>query len=354
MIASIQLPGNLTMVDLEVLQPENVFKYEPSHKLPQSTFIVQVLEGPFTTPKQEEKKSDAPVSAVGKIYLSEEVFRTDVRPDIMARIVRWQRNNAMQGTHKAKTKAEVSGTGKKPYRQKGTGLARQGSLRNPHFRGGGAVFGPSPRDHGHDINKKERRLGLRSALAARLQEGRLVVIDNLHPRTEAEVFQKKDDAGNAVVKSTEVDAEDAETKEAFIKTRQITSYFSSAMDMGDDSVVLVDAEQKETLVRACRNAKQIHYLPQVGLNVYSILRNKYVVITVDALRMLEDRLSETKQRERRYMKRGWTAEDSKRKEQQDLEREAAGNRPLGRIEQRRALFRRSEKMRHEVQDSPSS
>ena len=299
---------------------KQIFPYVKASKLPLSTFYLDVLEGPFTTPKV----ADA-VSPLRKIYLSEEVFRTDVRPDVMARVVRWQRNKAMQGTHKAKTKGEVSGTGKKPWRQKGTGRARQGSLRNPHFRGGGAVFGPSPRDHEHKLNKKERRLGLRSALAARLQEGKLFIVDSLKPKA---VEGAQEDAGEDI----------------FVKTKVMADYVEK---LALKRVVVVDDVQRETLARACRNARHIHYLPQVGLNVYDILRAKEVLLTVNALRILEDRLSETRQRERKYAKRGWTAEDAAAKAKREEEAakakqgDAAASKPaaVSKIEQRRILFR---------------
>lgn len=307
-----------------MLVQRQIFPYVKASKLPLSAFYVDVLEGPFATPK-----SEGSVSPLRKIYLSEEVFRTDVRPDLMARVVRWQRNKAMQGTHKTKTKGEVSGTGKKPWRQKGTGRARQGSLRNPHFRGGGAAFGPAPRDHEHKLNKKERRLGLRSALAARLQEGKLFVVDSLKPKL-AEGEEVK------------------EGEEPFVKTRQIAEYVEK---LSLKHVVLVDDVQRDTLVRACRNARQIHYLPQVGLNVYAILRAKEVMVTVNALRILEDRLSETRQRERRYAKRGWTAEDAAAKAKAEQEKKTEGTvveKKHTKIEQRRILFKFSQQRKKSI------
>src|ERR671924_713400 len=97
---------------------------------------------------------------VGDIELSEEVFGLPVRPDILARVVNWQLAKRRAGTHKTKGISDVSGTTKKPYRQKGTGRARQGSLRSPQFRGGGIVFGPVPRSHAHDLPKKVRKLAM--------------------------------------------------------------------------------------------------------------------------------------------------------------------------------------------------
>src|SRR5438105_9284884 len=103
--------------------------------------------------------------AAGTAELPDEIFAAAPRPDVMARVVHWQLAKRRAGTHKAKGMGEVQGTTKKPYKQKGTGRARQGSLRSPQFRKGGVVHGPVPRDHGYDLPKKVRRLGLISALS---------------------------------------------------------------------------------------------------------------------------------------------------------------------------------------------
>ncbi|MGC8469644.1 MAG: 50S ribosomal protein L4, partial [Acetobacteraceae bacterium] len=112
----------------------------------------------------------------GTVELPAEIFGADPRPDVMARVVHWQLARRRAGTHKAKGMGEVQGTTKKPYRQKGSGQARQGSLRSPQFRTGGVVHGPVPRDHGYDLPKKVRRLGLISALSQKQAEGKLVVL----------------------------------------------------------------------------------------------------------------------------------------------------------------------------------
>src|SRR5690242_16518359 len=116
---------------------------------------------------------------VGDIELSEEVFGLPVRRDILARVVNWQLAKRRAGTHKAKGISDVSGTTKKPYRQKGTGRARQGSLRSPQFRGGGIIFGPVPRSHAHDLPKKVRKLAMRCALSAKQRDGKLIVVDSV-------------------------------------------------------------------------------------------------------------------------------------------------------------------------------
>ena len=116
---------------------------------------------------------------VGSIELADNVFGAEVREDILSRVVNWQLANRRAGTHKTKTIAEVSGTTKKPYKQKGTGNARQGSLRATQFRGGGIVFGPVVRSHAQDLPKKIRQMGMRCALSAKAKNGKLVIVDSL-------------------------------------------------------------------------------------------------------------------------------------------------------------------------------
>src|ERR1700674_4713027 len=114
---------------------------------------------------------------VGDIELADEVFGLPVRNDILARVVNWQLAKRRAGTHKTKGISDISGTTKKPYKQKGTGRARQGSLRSPQFRGGARIFGPVVRSHAYGLNKKIRKLGLKTALSAKQAEGKLVVVD---------------------------------------------------------------------------------------------------------------------------------------------------------------------------------
>src|ERR671938_1168523 len=114
---------------------------------------------------------------LGEIELADEVFGVEVRKDILARMVNWQLAKRRQGTHKTKGISEISGTTKKPYRQKGTGRARQGSLRSPQFRGGAVIFGPVVRSHAFGLQKKVRRLALKTALSAKHADGKLVVLD---------------------------------------------------------------------------------------------------------------------------------------------------------------------------------
>jgi len=193
---------------------------------------------------------------VGDIELSDEVFGLPVRRDILARVVNWQLAKRRAGTHKTKGISDISGTTKKPYKQKGTGRARQGSLRSPQFRGGAVIFGPVVRSHEFDLQKKVRRLGLKTALSAKQAEGKLIVID------EAKIGEAKTKALRA-----RLDA------------------------LGWESVLIIDgAAVDEGFARAARNLPKVDVLPQLGANVYDILRRDTLVLTRDAVQSLEARL----------------------------------------------------------------
>lgn len=193
--------------------------------------------------------------AVGEIELPDAVFGAEPRPDIMARVVHWQLARRRAGTHKTKGMGEVSGTTKKPWKQKGTGRARQGSLRSPQFRKGGVVHGPVVRDHGYDLPKKVRRLGLISALSQKAREGKLVVLDR------------------AVA-----DGRTAELK------RRVAA-------LGWRSALIVDgAAVDEGFRRAARNIPGLDVLPTIGANVYDILRHDVVAVTREGVAGLAQRL----------------------------------------------------------------
>ncbi len=193
---------------------------------------------------------------VGDIELADEVFGLPVRRDILARVVNWQLAKRRAGTHKAKGISEISGTTKKPYKQKGTGRARQGSLRSPQFRGGAVIFGPVVRSHEFALQKKVRRLGLKTALSAKQAEGKLVVID----------AARIDDA----------------------KTKALQAQLNA---LGWGSVLIIDgAAVDEGFARAARNLPKVDVLPQIGANVYDILRRDTLVLTRDAAQQLEARL----------------------------------------------------------------
>ena len=193
---------------------------------------------------------------VGSIDLAEEVFGLPIRRDILARMVHWQLAKRRAGTHKTKGISEVQGTTKKPWRQKGTGRARQGSLRSPQFRGGAVIFGPVVRSHAFDLQKKVRRLALKTALSAKQAEGKLIVLD-------AATLNEP-------------------------KTKQLAERFEK---LGWSSVLIIGgATLDENFARAARNLPQVDVLPQQGANVYDILRRDTLVLTRDAVQHLEARL----------------------------------------------------------------
>ena len=193
----------------------------------------------------------------GEIELPEALFGATPRADIMARVVHWQLAKRRAGTHKAKGMGEVSGTTKKPYRQKGTGNARQGSLRSPQFRKGGVVHGPVVRDHGYSLNKKVRRLGLISALSQKAAEGKLVVLEN-----------------------AALDA-DAKTSAVAAKVKAL----------GWKSVLVVDAAADENFARCIRNLPKVQVLPTIGANVYDILNHEVLAVTRAGVEALKERLA---------------------------------------------------------------
>jgi large subunit ribosomal protein L4 len=191
----------------------------------------------------------------GEVELPEALFGAEPRADIMARVVHWQLARRRAGTHKAKGMGEVSGTTRKPWKQKGTGRARQGSLRSPQFRKGGVVHGPVVRDHGYALPKKVRRLGLISALSQKAREGKLVVLD----------------------------AAAADGKTAALR-RQVAA-------LGWQSALVIDgAELDSGFARAARNIPGLDVLPAIGANVYDILRHDVLAVTKAAVEGLAQRL----------------------------------------------------------------
>jgi large subunit ribosomal protein L4 len=193
---------------------------------------------------------------VGDIELADEVFGLPIRSDILARVVNWQLAKRRAGTHKAKGISDISGTTAKPYKQKGTGRARQGSRRSPQFRGGAVIFGPVVRSHEFGLQKKVRKLGLKTALSSKQAEGKLVVID---AATVAEA-----------------------------KTKALRAQFET---LGWGSVLIIDGEAIDAgFAKAARNLPKVDVLPSVGANVYDILRRDTLVLTRAAVEQLEARL----------------------------------------------------------------
>ncbi|KAF1882121.1 hypothetical protein Lal_00038765 [Lupinus albus] len=193
----------------------------------------------------------------GFMVLAGDVFDLPIRKDIIHRVVRWQLAKRQQGTHSTKTISEVSGTGRKPWQQKGTGRARHGSLRGPQFRGGATMHGPKPRSHAFKLNKKVRRLGLMIALSARAAEGKLLVFDDLNVPTH--------------------------------KTKYIVNHFNQME--GTKKLLLVDGGPiDEKLKLATQNLHYVNVLPAIGLNVYSILLHDTLVMSRDAVNRIVERM----------------------------------------------------------------
>ncbi|CAN4115116.1 unnamed protein product [Withania somnifera] len=210
--------------------------------------LLQDLVIPVTNFQNEDK---------GFMCLAGDVFDVPIRKDIIHRVVRWQLAKRQQGTHSTKTISEVSGTGRKPWNQKGTGRARHGTLRGPQFRGGAAMHGPKPRSHAIKLNKKVRRLGLKIALSARAAEGKLMVFDDLEISSH--------------------------------KTKNIVNYFNQLENT--KKLLLVDGGPiSEKLKLATQNVHYVNVLPSIGLNVYSILLHDTLVMSRDAVNKIVERM----------------------------------------------------------------
>ena len=191
----------------------------------------------------------------GSVELSDAIFGLEPRKDIIQRCVNWQLAKRQAGTHKTQGRADVWRTGKKMYKQKGTGGARHGSARVPQFRGGGRAFGPVVRSHAFDLPKKVRALALKHALSSKAKDGGLIVIEN------------------------------ATLEEA--KTKALLGHFSG---LGLTNALIIDgAELHNGFAVAARNIPNIDVLPIQGINVYDILRRQKLVLTKAALDALEAR-----------------------------------------------------------------
>lgn len=194
---------------------------------------------------------------VGSVELKSEVFEAPVREDILHQMVRWQLASRRRGTHKTKTRGEVSGGGKKPFKQKGTGNARQGSSRSPLLESGAVVFGPRPRDYSFNIPKKVKKMGLKSALSHLVAEGKITIIDSM----------KSDDG----------------------KTKDLAGRLKS---IGAEKSVLIDKNTDDLFMRASQNLSKVRYYSTAGLNVYDLLKYDRAVITKDSLEDIVQRCGE--------------------------------------------------------------
>jgi large subunit ribosomal protein L4 len=193
---------------------------------------------------------------VGALELADAVFGAEVKDYLLWEVVNAQRAAKRAGTHSTKTRANVRGGGKKPYKQKGTGNARQGSTRAPNYVGGGKVFGPHPRDYSYTVPKKVRRAALACALSLRAQEKKLVVLDKL-------TFDAP-------------------------KTKRLAGILKA---LGVASAVVVDGKENVQLSKSARNLPDSKYLAPEGLNVYDILDHPGLVITADAIKAIEARIT---------------------------------------------------------------
>lgn len=193
---------------------------------------------------------------VGSVDLADDIFGIDVREDIIARVIDWQLAKRRAGTHSTKGISDISGTTKKPFKQKGTGHARQGSLRAPQFRGGATIFGPVVRSHAYDLPKKIRALGLRSALSEKVKTGKLVVVDS-------------------------VEISEPKTKDLSARLEKLG---------WNGTLVIGNPETSVNFALASANIVGVDMLPPEGANVYDIVKSETLVITKDAIEHLEARL----------------------------------------------------------------
>lgn len=194
--------------------------------------------------------------AVDSIDLADSVFGANIREDILARVIQWQLDKRRQGTHKTKDLSEVSGSGVKPFKQKGTGRAREGQKRAPQMYHGGVVFGPVVRSHAYGLTKKVRALGMRIALSSKAKQGKLFILNDM---TAAKPATK-------------------ELKKAFENN-------------GWNSVLFVSGETvDQNFALSARNIVNVDVLPVQGANVYDIIRRDILVLSKEAVQKLEGRL----------------------------------------------------------------
>lgn len=191
---------------------------------------------------------------VGSLELNETLFNTEISEHTVYEVVKNQLANKRQGTQSAKTRSEVRGGGRKPFRQKGTGRARQGSIRAPHYTGGGVVFAPKPRDYSYKVPKKLRRKALYSVLTSKVNDNELIVLEDLN-------------------------LENAKTKEA--------SQVLKAINAGDKAYI-VTAENDNEVYRSFRNIEGIDVSAASLINVYDLVKHNKLVITKDAVAKLEE------------------------------------------------------------------
>lgn len=190
---------------------------------------------------------------VDEITLSDAVFGVEVNEHVLYEVVKNQLANKRQGTQSAKTRAEVRGGGRKPWRQKGTGRARQGSTRSPQWVGGGIVFAPKPRDYRYTVPKKVRRLAMKSALSAKVQSGEMIVLDSLNMDTP--------------------------------KTKEFTQILKN---LNANKALIVMGEKNENVIKSANNIQGVQTALVNTINVYDILKYDLFIITKDAVEKVEE------------------------------------------------------------------
>lgn len=191
---------------------------------------------------------------VGDIDLKEEIFDIEVNEHAVYLVVKNILANKRQGTKSAKTRAEVRGGGRKPWRQKGTGRARQGSIRSPQFKGGGVVFAPKPRDYSYTTPKKVRRLALKSVLTSKLKDNEIIVVD------EIKMYEPKTKAFNEFLKAVKADKK---------------------------ALIVIDGKD-ENVLRSARNIEGVHTSMAQNINVYDLLKYNSLVLSKDALNVVQE------------------------------------------------------------------
>jgi len=193
---------------------------------------------------------------VGEVDLKEDIFGVEIKPHLLHEVVVWQRACRRSGSASTKTRGEVTGSGRKPWRQKGTGRARVGSIRSPIWRGGGTVFGPRPRSYAYALPKKVRRAALKMALSSKLANGQLVVLED-YPYTAP-------------------------------KTKEFVQVMKN-FDL--EKALFITLEAHKALELSARNVPYVQVMPIAGLNVYDILRYDHLVLLSPAVTAIEARLA---------------------------------------------------------------
>ncbi len=193
---------------------------------------------------------------VSQVNLSPAIFGAEIKDHLFYDVIRMQLANRRKGNASTKGKSEVSGGGKKPYRQKGTGRARAGSTRSPLWTGGGVIFGPKPRDYSYKVPKKVRKAALRSVLSKKLEEKKLIIVDGF-------------------------DIKEIKTKN-FLKIMEKLDFTKA---------LIVISERDKNLELSSRNVKEVKILPAQGINVFDVLKYDTLVMTTDAIKVIEEALS---------------------------------------------------------------